>query len=86
MPRQWGDEAVPVYLGRTIWRVTSTEKAAELLLKSWPEACQESRPCLTARKACLAALEGRGTPEQARAAFLKAAKAAGILVTGSWGR
>ena len=74
----WG-LAITIFLRRHSMEVHTIEKAAALLLERWPAAYQHSAACVDAHKACLAALEGVGTAENARLAFLKAAEEAGIL-------
>lgn len=59
--------------------ITDVEKAALFLLHLWPKDHMTSRAHLAARKAALAALEGKATPDKFRSAFVKAAEEAGIL-------
>lgn len=58
--------------------VRSTEDAALCLLTHWPRG--KGKAYITAQQACLAALEGRETPENAREAFIAAAMAARIHI------
>lgn len=58
--------------------VRSTEDAARCLLAHWPRG--KGRAYVAAQQACLAALEGRTPPEAARAAFIRAARAARIHI------
>jgi hypothetical protein len=59
--------------------IDSVSSAAEALLIEWPEQGKgrEWRVAMTMIHACLA---GKCKPDKARAAFLKAAKVAGIFV------
>ncbi|NKC04433.1 DUF982 domain-containing protein [Brucella haematophila] len=74
----WGDPVdVEIYVVGKYRIITSTAGAAECLLESWPENAigKEYRSAL---RACLADLEGkRSSP---RAAFIKAANAAGMTI------
>ncbi|WP_246702956.1 DUF982 domain-containing protein [Starkeya sp. ORNL1] len=63
-------------------QIADVGEAALVLLYKWPEADVTSRPHLTARKPALAALEGKGTHEAFRAAFIKAADRVEILAPG----
>lgn len=58
--------------------VRSTEDAAHALLSHWPRG--KGAAYLAAQQACLDALEGKAPPELARAAFIKAARAARIHI------
>lgn len=59
--------------------LTSLERASRFLMQGWPG--ERDRPTYgAALKACLAALENAGTVEEARAALVEAASAAGILI------
>lgn len=58
--------------------VTSTEEAARALLTDWP--VQSGHAFMKAQKACLAVLEGRKKPADAREAFLKAADEPEVFV------
>ena len=82
--RQWWEETVGIYLdsGRIRW-ISSTEDAAQTLLSSWPGGFERRRPKYSAaRLACLQALSGKMTPEQARSEFIAAAKEAGVYIEG----
>jgi hypothetical protein len=58
--------------------LTSLEGASRFLMKDWPG--ERDRPTyVAALKACLAALRGAKTAEEARDAIVEAASAAGIL-------
>jgi hypothetical protein len=73
--------AIALQIGRVRVTINTVERAAELLLSPrWPEGFRDSPKAVAARKACLAALEGTGTPDRARAAFLKAADEARMVV------
>jgi len=76
------DDTVPVHLqpGR-IRMIGSVREAAEVLLREWPEG-PETKKRRAAREACLRALDGTGTAEQARNALESVARAEGHLVTG----
>lgn len=60
--------------------ISDVERAAEWLLKKWPPAFFDTEANAAARIACLEAWEDRSPPELARAAFVEAAREAGILV------
>lgn len=71
---------VPIQWGRigTTRMVTSAQEAAECLLsEDWPAKGSKAR--FGAQATLLAALEGSASADDARAAFERAAKAAGIL-------
>jgi ribosomal 50S subunit-associated protein YjgA (DUF615 family) len=73
-------EPVQVWEGKGKIRVISdVERAAEWLLFHWPETHFDTLQHLAARNACLKAHEGKVPPQYARAAFVTAAKEAGIL-------
>jgi hypothetical protein len=61
--------------------ISDVERAAEWLMKRWPPAFQDTEANVAARLACLEAWEDRLPAEQARAAFIVAAREAGILVS-----
>ncbi|MEK1851369.1 MAG: DUF982 domain-containing protein [Phyllobacterium sp.] len=61
--------------------VSSVTEAADVLLMQWPR--QKGKKLFVARQACRDALEGKGTVDDARAAFVAAAKEANILVWNS---
>jgi hypothetical protein len=58
-------------------RVSNSREAMECLLTSWP--VKSGKWFNLARKTCLRSLEGKADHVQAEAAFVKAAKEAGIL-------
>ncbi|KFC74553.1 hypothetical protein FG93_01139 [Bosea sp. LC85] len=58
--------------------ISSVERAAEQLL-TWQESGPKWRLAVAA---CLDALGGKGTPDQARAAFVDAAKECGMWLGG----
>ena len=69
---------------RTLWTVE--DAAGHLLSKEWP-AGNHGKTKHLALRACLEALEGKGTAEQARKCFLEAAFEAGVFVReGEWKR
>lgn len=74
------EQSVRVHAGRagaTLCAVNSTERAAEILLYKWP--VKPGPKNLKAQRLCLRCLEGKCSPEQARAAFIAAAEEADIL-------
>jgi len=60
------------------WTVTSTAEAARALMERWPVDTGEAYEA--ALRTCLAAMEGRETPDDARGAFLKAAEEADVFI------
>lgn len=58
--------------------ITNTEEAAHYLLNRWPS--EGGRRHLKAQEVCLAVLESKMPPSRARAAFVAAAKEAGMFV------
>jgi len=60
---------------RTIY---TTADAAYYLLHKWP--VESGKECSRARRVCLAVLEGRRPADDAREAFVAAAKEAGLYV------
>lgn len=80
MPRHWFEPPVSVRSekpGVTII-ISSVERAAEQLL-TWSDRGSKWR---AAAAACMAALNGTGTPSEARAAFVEAAKDHGVWLDG----
>ncbi len=61
--------------------VSSVAEASEILRQNWP--VQRGKELSRARRACLDAMEGTGSVEEARTAFVAAAKEAGVLVWNS---
>lgn len=61
--------------------LNSVDGAARCLTEYWP-GDRQAKAYIAACKACLAALEGTGTPDKARRAIVRAAKDAGILAEG----
>lgn len=61
--------------------VSSVAEAAEILRQNWPS--DRGKELSRARRACLDAMEGTGSLEEARTAFVAAANEAGILVWNS---
>jgi Protein of unknown function (DUF982) len=61
--------------------VSSVTEAADVLWMQWPK--QKGKKLSAARQACLDAIEGKRTVDEARAAFVAAAKEAKILVWNS---
>ncbi len=59
--------------------ISDVERAAEWLMKRWPPAFSDTEANVAARLACLEAWEDRAPAEYARAAFVDAAREAGIL-------
>lgn len=64
--------------------ITSVTEAASFLLAEWPG--KRGRLHALARLACLEALERTITGDDARAAFIDAAKEAGIYIDDGWDR
>lgn len=58
--------------------ITSVEEAAEFLLYDWPK--REGPTYLAAQQSCLDALEEERSVDEAREAFITAAKAAYIFI------
>ena len=58
--------------------ITSVEEASEFLLHDWPK--EKGLAQLAARTACFDAMIGAVLAEDARAAFIKAAKESGIYI------
>lgn len=75
----WGEPATfeTQRLGQYL-TIASAEEAARALLTDWP--VQSGHAFMKAQKACLAVLEGRKTPADARAAFLNAAEETNVCV------
>lgn len=59
--------------------IGDVERAAGWLLERWPGVFKDTPAHLAARVACLEAWEGHAPPVRARAAFIVAAREAGIL-------
>ena len=78
-PKRWSRpitfEAPRLGQHRTI---ASTQEAARVLINDWP--IQKGRQLKAARKACLAVLEGKKPPSEARNAFIAAAVEADVFV------
>lgn len=66
-------------LGR-YWTVTSTAEAARALMHKWPVDAGEAYEA--ALRTCLAAMEGKETPDAARESFLRAADEADVFIRG----
>lgn len=60
------------------WTVTSTAEAARALMERWPVDTGEALE--KARETCLAVLEGKKNPAEARQAFIDAADEAGVFI------
>ena len=58
--------------------VSNAAEAARILLEEWP--VDEGEAFVAAKTLCLAALEGKADPEEARKAFLLAADEADVFV------
>jgi hypothetical protein len=79
MTRLWFD-TVPVWISASTCRhVSSVSEAARMLVEEWPDEFQASDKHTEAKKACLAALKGKGDIRAAREAFVEAAREAGLL-------
>lgn len=80
--RTWFSSPVALALdprGGVTTNVTHVEKAAEVLLFHWPATPGPKH--LAAQEACLAALGGEGTVEEARQALVEAGEEADLLRT-----
>lgn len=66
---------------RELRNVSSVTEAAHVLFRQWPK--QRGKKLSAARLACLDAIEGTGSVDDARTAFVDAAKEAKILVWNS---
>lgn len=80
--RMWFHPPVALALdprGGVISQITHVEKAAEVLLYHWPATAGPKH--LAAREACLAALAGTGSAEDARQALVEAGEEADLLRT-----
>jgi len=73
------EEAIEVTVdcGDHFRSVHNSREAIECLMTSWPY--RGGKSFAMARRACLQAIYGRGTPRRAAEAFTAAAKEAGIL-------
>lgn len=60
------------------WTVTSTAEAARALMERWPVRTGEALQ--RARETCLAVLEGKKKPAEARQAFIDAADEARVFI------
>ncbi|UXN66030.1 DUF982 domain-containing protein (plasmid) [Phyllobacterium sp. A18/5-2] len=58
--------------------VTSVMEAAVLLFQVWPK--DRGKAYFAARRACIEALEGKATADDARAAFIAAAREVHMLI------
>jgi hypothetical protein len=58
--------------------ITNTAEAARALIDEWP--IKTGKELKRAEAACLAVLVGNGDPDEARTAFLKAAREADVFV------
>jgi len=79
--KNWS-EPVYVYAGRhgaSHYCVQDPVKAAEILLKEWPERAAPGPAHLKARKKILSCLQGKCDQEAARKAFVAAAKEGKLL-------
>lgn len=80
MSEGWFSKPVQVGVGVVgdIRNVSSARQADELLVHHWPDSGTLKHRY--AHRSCLGAMRGDGTPEEARAAFVEAAREARILV------
>ncbi|KAA1176650.1 DUF982 domain-containing protein [Rhizobium tropici] len=78
---QWWSKSVIVETRQSADRlvISNAERAAEYLLNEWPT-LENERAHKAARKALLAAHEGKIDAEDARAAFVAALKEGGIYI------
>lgn len=60
------------------WTVTSTAEAARALMERWP--VETGAAYKAALRTCLAVMEGKVRPAEARQAFLDAAKEADVFI------
>jgi len=75
-----GFDPVPVWISASNCRIVSdVGEAARMLVEDWPDDFQASETHVAAKKACLAALQGKGDIRAAREAFIEAAREAGLL-------
>ncbi|AYG76912.1 MULTISPECIES: DUF982 domain-containing protein [Rhizobium] len=83
MTRQWWDKTLMLetrQAGRAV-AINSAERAADFLLNEWP-AENTGEAYEGAKRAVLAAHEGRITAEEVREAIIKAAREDGVFVYG----
>jgi hypothetical protein len=80
MNEGWFSKVVPVAVGvlGDIRHVSNARQANDLLANHWPGA--GTRKHLDAKRACLAAVNGMTTVEDARETFVEAAREARILI------
>lgn len=80
MPRIWFQPPVKVETGKPGLSVvvSSVERAAKVLL-DWPETAHGPK-CQVAAVVLMRALKGEASPDEARAAFEKAARESGTLI------
>jgi hypothetical protein len=71
---------VTVLIGRRFWTILDGRDAAKFLTSNWPEGARQDPFYVTALRVCLAQLEGKGSSEDVRAAFVRAASAANVDV------
>ena len=67
--------------GNIEWLVGDAARAAEVLLKHWPQSAKPGPKHLKAREVMLSCLMGECDAEAARSAFIEAAREAGILAS-----
>jgi len=67
---------VTILIGQKFWTIWDGRKAAKFLTSNWPETARQGPTYLAALKACLAELQGKGSPETVRQALCNAASAA----------
>jgi hypothetical protein len=79
MPRLWFDDVRIWIGGSTELTVNSVQQAARVLYEEWPEEFVGSALYRNAALACIAAVDGHGTADEAREAFAAAAREAGML-------
>jgi len=78
MPRLWFAPVEIWVAPGTSLTVNSVQQAARVLLEEWPAEHRGTDVHSGAMLVCLAALEGMGSVEDAREAFLAAAREAGM--------
>jgi hypothetical protein len=75
-----GFDPISVWISASDHRIVSNVgEAARMLVEEWPDDFQASDKHVAAKKACLAALQGKGDIRAAREAFIEAAREAGLL-------
>jgi hypothetical protein len=80
MSRLWFKSPVDIWIrDGVLLTVNNVAQAGRVLLEEWPEKFAKTPKHELARKACLAAMEGKVPAEKAAVAFAAAAREAGLL-------